>query len=88
MGGLGAGFDDSNNGDGDGGADLGEGERGGGVAGDDKELGALVYKEAGGFHGVAGHGVLGLCAVREAGGVAEVEEVGAGGGGEGGRGGR
>ncbi len=63
---------------GSGGLDFGEGEGGGGVAGDDEDVGALIEEEAGAGDGVAGDGLAGFGAVGEAGGVAEVDVVGAG----------
>ncbi len=78
MGSLGTGLDDSYDGDGEVGADVFEGEGGGGVAGDDEEVGALSEEEAGAGEGVADDGLAGLGAVGETGGVAEVDVVGVG----------
>ena len=88
RGGLGSGFDDADDGDGEGVLDVVEGEGGGGVAGDDEELGALLVEELCAGDGVAGDGLAGFGAVGEAGGVAEVDVVGAGDAGGAGRGGR
>ncbi len=65
-------------GDGEGVLDVREGEGGGGVAGYDEEVGALVGEEAGAGEGVAGDGLAGFGAVGEAGGVAEIDVVGSG----------
>lgn len=78
FGGVGAGFNDAEYGNWGGGADVVEGERGGGVACDDKVLRALIEEEFCGGDGVAGDGLAGFCAVGEACGVAEVEEFGGG----------
>ena len=75
---LDAGVDDADDGDAEAALDVVEGEGGGGVAGDDEEVGALGFEEAGAFDGVAGDGALGFGAVGEAGGVAEVDVVRAG----------
>jgi hypothetical protein len=77
-GGLGAGLDHSDDGDGDGLLDVFECEGGGGVAGDDEELGTLFFEEFGAGDGVAGDGLAGFGAVGKAGGVAEVDVVCAG----------
>ena len=69
---MGAGFDYANDRDGQGGLDVFEGEGGGGVAGDDEELGTLLVEELCAGDGVAGDGVVGFGAVGETGGVAEV----------------
>ena len=75
---MGAGFDYADDGDGDGLLDVFEGEGGGGVAGDDEEVGALGLEELCALDGVAGDGLAGLGAVGETGGVAEVDVVRAG----------
>ena len=75
---MGAGFDYSYDGDGDGLLDVFEGEGGGGVACDDEEFGALFFEEFGARDGVAGYGFVRLGAVGKAGGVAEVDVVRAG----------
>jgi hypothetical protein len=75
---LGAGFDDSDDRDGDGLADVFQGEGGGGVAGNDEEFGALFVEELCAGDGIAGDGFAGFGAVGEAGGVAEVDVVRAG----------
>ena len=64
--------------DGQGLLDVFEGEGGGGVAGDDEEVCALLVEELCAGDGVAGDGLAGLGAVGETGGVAEVDVVGAG----------
>jgi hypothetical protein len=69
-GGLGAGFDYADDGDGQGLLNVFEGEGGGGVAGDDEEVGALLVEEPGARDGVAGDGLAGFGAVGETGGVA------------------
>jgi hypothetical protein len=58
--------------------DVFEGQGGGGVAGDDKQVGALFVEEFCAGDGVAGDGFAGLGAVGETGGVAEVEVLGVG----------
>ncbi len=78
AGGLGTGFYDADDGHGDGGADFRQGEGGGGVAGDHEQFSAAGDEVERGFNGVAGDGGLRFGAVGKAGGVAEVEEVGAG----------
>ena len=77
AGGLGAGLDDAEDGNGrDGVLDGVEGEGAGGVAGDDEELGALLLdQEPRALGGVAGDGAAGLGAVGQAGGVAEEGEA-------------
>ena len=75
---MGSGLDYADDGDGEGLLDVFEGEGGGGVAGDDEEFGALFVEELCAGDGVAGDGLAGLGAVGEAGGVAEVDVVGAG----------
>ena len=76
--GLGAGFDDANDGNGrDRFLDGVEGEGAGGVAGDDEVFGALLLdQEPGALGGVAGDGAAGLGAVGETGGVADEGEAG------------
>ena len=76
--GLGSGLDHADDRDGQGTLDVFEGEGGGGVAGDDEEICALLVEELCAGDGVAGDGLAGLGAVGEAGGVAEVDVVGAG----------
>ena len=71
-------MDDSDDGDGEGGLDIWQGESGGGVAGDDEEVCPLLVEEFCAGDGVSGDGLLGLGAVGEAGGVAEVDVVGCG----------
>jgi len=66
-----AGFDYSDDGDGEGLLDVREREGGGGVAGDDEEVGALGVEELCAGDGVAGDGLARLGAVGETGGVAE-----------------
>ncbi len=73
--GLGAGFYYSDDWNGDGLADVFEGEGGGGVAGDDEEVCALFLEEFCAGDGVAGDGFAGFGAVGEAGGVAQVDVV-------------
>ncbi len=75
---MGAGFDYSDDGDGDGLLDVFEGEGGGSVAGDDEEFGTLFFEEFGARDGVAGDGFVRLGAVGKPGGVAEVDVVRAG----------
>jgi hypothetical protein len=58
--------------------DVFQGQGGCGVAGDDEQVGALLVKELRAGDGVAGDGFVGLGAVGETGGVAEVEELGVG----------
>src|SRR6185312_6750991 len=72
-GGFGPGLDDSDDRDGEGLLDVGEGEGGGGVAGDDEQVGSLIVEEPCARDGVAGDGLAGLGAVGEAGGVAEID---------------
>jgi hypothetical protein len=74
--GLGSGFDYAYDWDGEGGLDVFEGEGGGGVAGNDEEVGSLLVEEAGARDGVAGDGLVGFGAVGETGGVAEVDVAG------------
>ncbi len=50
-----------------------KGEGGGGVAGDDEEVGTLIVEELCAGDGVAGDGFVRLGAVGEAGGVAEID---------------
>jgi hypothetical protein len=78
RGGLSAGFDYADDGDGQGLLDVFEREGGGGVAGDDEEFGALIVEEFCAGDSVAGDGVARLRAVGKAGGVAEVDVVGIG----------
>ncbi len=74
-----AGLDDAEDGDGDGVLNGVEGERAGGVAGDDEEVGALFAdQELGALDGVAGDGAARLGAVGQAGGVADEGEAGRG----------
>ena len=77
-GGFGSGLDDADDRDGEGLLDVFEGQGGGGVAGDDEEVGSLIVEELCAGDGVAGDGFAGLRAVGEAGGVAEVDVVGRG----------
>src|SRR5271170_7593445 len=77
-GGLGAGFDYADDGDGQGLLDVFEGQGGGGVAGDDEEVGALLVEELCAGDRVASDSLSGLGAVGEPGGVAEEDVVGAG----------
>ena len=72
------GLDDAGDGDTDVVADVGECECGGGVACDDEAVRAVVFEEASAFDGVAGDGGLGFRSVGKAGGVAEIDVVGAG----------
>jgi hypothetical protein len=74
-GGFGSGLDDADDRDGQGLLELGQRERGGGVAGDDEEVGSLRVEELCTLDGVAGDGLAGLGAVGEAGGVAEIDVV-------------
>ena len=61
SGGCSPGFNDAENGDGDGGLNGVESQGAGGVAGDDEELGALLLdQEAGALGGVAGDGAAGF----------------------------
>ena len=61
CGGLGSGLDYAEDRDGSGGGfDLGESEGGGGVAGDDEDVGTLIEEEAGAGDGVAGDGLAGF----------------------------
>ena len=53
-----------------------ESKGGGGVAGDDEEIGALFVQEPGARDGVAGDGLAGLGAVGQTGGVAQIEVAG------------
>ena len=77
AGGIRAGLDDAEDGNGDGVLNGVEGEGAGGVAGDDEELGALLAdQELRALGGVAGDGAAGLGAVGQAGGVAEKGEAG------------
>jgi len=73
----GAGFDYSDDGDGDGLLDVFEGQGGGGVAGYDEEVGALFVEKLCAGDGVAGDGFAGFGAVGQARSVAEVDVVGA-----------
>ena len=57
---------------------VSESEGSGGVAGDDEEFGSFVVEEFRAFDGVAGDGLAGFGAVREAGGIAEVDVAGIG----------
>ena len=77
VGGLGAGLNDADDGDGrDGFLDGVEGEGTGGVAGDDEVFGALLLdQETGALGGVAGDGAARLGTVGEAGGVADEGKV-------------
>jgi hypothetical protein len=77
-GGLGAGLDYADDGDGQGVLNVFKGESSGGVAGDDEEVGALAVKELCAGDGVAGDGLAGLGTVGQAGGVAQVDVVGPG----------
>jgi hypothetical protein len=72
------GFDYADDGDGQGVLDVFEGESGGGIAGDDEEVGALAVKELCAGDGVAGDGLAGLGTVGQPGGVAKVDVVGTG----------
>ncbi len=78
RGGLDSGADDADHGDGELAGEVVERERGCGVAGDDERLGPLGEQEGGGGEGVAGDGLAGFGAVGEAGGVTQIEVVGAG----------
>jgi hypothetical protein len=51
-------LDDANDGDGHGGFDVVEGQCGGGVAGDDQEVRALIGEKLCAGNGVAGDGVV------------------------------
>jgi hypothetical protein len=73
LSGVGAGLDYADHWDGKRLLDVFEGEGGGGVAGYDEELGALFVQKFCAGDGVAGDSVVGLGAVGEAGGVAEVD---------------
>jgi hypothetical protein len=75
---VGAGFDYADDGDGEGVLDVVKGECGGGVAGDDEEFGTLFVEELRAGYGVARDGLVGLGAVGETGGVAEIEVAGVG----------
>ena len=70
MSGLGSGLDYADDGYGDCALDIFESERGGCVAGDDEEAGALFVEELCAGDGVASDGFVGLRAVRETCGVA------------------
>ena len=78
LGSVGAGLDYADDGDGQGSLDVFEGQGGGGVAGDDEQVGALFVEELCAGDGVAGDGFVGLGAVGETGGVAKVDVVGVG----------
>ena len=78
RGGLSAGFDYADDGDGQGLLDVFEGEGGGGVTGDDEEFCALIVEEFCAGDSAAGDGLARLRAVGEAGGVAQVDVVGFG----------
>jgi hypothetical protein len=74
----GAGFDDAEDRDGGGGADLVESEGAGGVTGDDQIVGALIDQKPCAFNGIAGDRRLRFRTVGEARGVAEIEVAGFG----------
>ena len=76
LGGVGAGLDYADDGDWESALDVFEGESGGGVAGDDEQVGALFVEELCAGDGVAGDGFAGLGAVGKTSGVAEVEVLG------------
>ena len=75
---MSSGFDYTDDGDGQGQLDVFEGEGGGGVAGDDEELGSLFVEELCALDGVAGDGLAGLGAIGETSGIAEVDVAGVG----------
>jgi hypothetical protein len=78
SGGVGSGFDYAYDGDGESALDVFEGERGGGVAGDDEEFRTLFVEKLCAGDGVAGDGFSGLGAIGKTGGVAEVDVIGIG----------
>jgi hypothetical protein len=78
AGGLGAGFDDADDGDREGALDVFKGKSGGGVAGDDEKVGTLLVEKLCAGDGVACDGFAGLGAIRKPGGIAEVDVVSAG----------
>ena len=78
LGGVGSGFDNSDDGHRDGVTNRVQGKSGGSVAGDDEEVGALFVEELCAGDGIAGYGFVGFGAVGEAGGVAQVDVVGFG----------
>lgn len=74
KGGLDARLQDADDGDAEGGLQKRQGVGGGGVAGDDDGLDAMADEELGVLHGETADGVGGFGAVRDAGGIAEVDD--------------
>jgi hypothetical protein len=75
---VGSGFYYADDRDGECALNVFEGEGGGGVAGDDEEVGSLFVKELCAGDGVAGDGFMGFGAVGETRGVAQIDVVGVG----------